>query len=298
MNRYDLVFAGYLGTYTVVPFRQPSFVGSGGPVVFSAVAAARVRRGIGMVTKASESEAHIVELIKEDHIHVFVQHRQTPRYRAVFPSANVDERQVFLLRGAENFVIDDMPPIEPCLVHLAGWHLREFSIEFMQALRERGFRLSVDLQGFMWEADHETGAFEIVDIPEKMQIFGIADFVKLDSVEAKVLTGTDVLQDQADMLEDWGSPETIITRSDGALVKSKGITTFAKFTNKKSVGRMGRGDTLMGSYLARRLDHSIEASLQFAAALTSIKLESPGPFGGCLDDVIARMRNTSLSNNR
>jgi len=52
---------------------------------------------------------------------------------------------------------------------------------------------------------------------------------------------------------------------------------------------MGRGDTCMGAYLARRLDHSVEDSLRFAAALTSIKLESSGPFRGSLDDVIQRM---------
>jgi sugar/nucleoside kinase (ribokinase family) len=55
---------------------------------------------------------------------------------------------------------------------------------------------------------------------------------------------------------------------------------------------MGRGDTVMGSYLARRLDHSVENSLRFAVALASIKMESTGPFTGSLDDVIERMNNT------
>ena len=52
---------------------------------------------------------------------------------------------------------------------------------------------------------------------------------------------------------------------------------------------MGRGDTFFGAYLARRLDHSVEDSLRFAAALTSIKMESTGPFSGSLEDVIERM---------
>ena len=51
----------------------------------------------------------------------------------------------------------------------------------------------------------------------------------------------------------------------------------------------------MGSHLARRLDHSVEGSLRFAAALTSIKLESVGLFRGSLDDVIARMDRPFLS---
>jgi len=44
----------------------------------------------------------------------------------------------------------------------------------------------------------------------------MADFVKLDAMEALTLTGADVLQDQADILEGWGSSEAVITSSEGA----------------------------------------------------------------------------------
>jgi sugar/nucleoside kinase (ribokinase family) len=108
-------------------------------------------------------------------------------------------------------------------------------------------------------------------------------------MEAQTLTGADVLQDQADMLEEWGSSETIITSSAGVLARRKGKSTFVKFTHRITLGRMGRGDTVMGSYLARRLDHGVEDSLKFAAALASIKMESPGPFRGTLEDVLGRM---------
>jgi sugar/nucleoside kinase (ribokinase family) len=59
---------------------------------------------------------------------------------------------------------------------------------------------------------------------------------------------------------------------------------------RSNEGRTGRGDTTFGAYLARRLDHSIEESLRFAAAVVSIKMESPGPFRGSIEDVLARMR--------
>jgi hypothetical protein len=41
--------------------------------------------------------------------------------------------------------------------------------------------------------------------------------------------------------------------------------------------------------MARRLDHDVEESLRFAAALVSIKMETSGPFGGTLADVLERM---------
>jgi sugar/nucleoside kinase (ribokinase family) len=145
------------------------------------------------------------------------------------------------------------------------------------------------MQNFMLK-DDGTGAVHLRDVPEKKEIVSMTDFLKLDYAEGKMATGVDDLQAQADILEEWGSPEMIITSSEGILARSEGRTAFAKFTNRSNEGRMGRGDTVVGSYLARRLDYSIEDSLRFAAALTSIKLESSGPFKGSLEEVFARIQ--------
>lgn len=289
MDIFDIAFIGYLGTYTIVPFTGPPVVESGGPVFYCSMTASRLARRVVTVTRVSDGEAHLIDVLNRSGITLLAQHRQTPRYRAVFATENVDERQVFLERRAATFEIDDMPALKPCLIHLAGWHIREFSLEFIRKLKERGFRVSVDMQGFVFETEPETGYVYPQDIPEKKEIVSAVDFVKLDATEGKVLTGTETPRDQAKMLEDWGSKETVITYSEGALVRSEGKTTLAKFTNRTSRGRMGRGDTVMGAYLAQRLHHSVEDSLRFAAALTSIKLEYPGPFKGSISDVVAKM---------
>jgi len=117
----------------------------------------------------------------------------------------------------------------------------------------------------------------------------IVDFVKLDVVEASILTGTENISEASAICESWGSRETLITRSDGVLVRSMGIDYFESFSNISSAGRTGRGDTTFGAYLARRLDHSIGESVRFAASLASIKMETPGPFTGTLEDVIKRI---------
>jgi hypothetical protein len=53
------------------------------------------------------------------------------------------------------------------------------------------------------------------------------------------------------MIINW-TRVSIITFSAGALARSKGKSTFVKITHRITLGRMGRGDTVMGSYLARR----------------------------------------------
>ena len=281
-----------MGTGTIVPFEGSPFVQPGSPLLFAAIAASRPGKRIAAVTRISESEEYLLEPLKTAGIDLFVQPGETYLSRIVFPTANVDQRQGFFIKVGEPFVMSDIPPFEPCLVHLCCLGLHESQLDLMRALKARGFHLSVDMQSFVLQADNETGAVQLKDVPEKKEILGMADFVKLDAMEAQTLTGTEILQDQAAMLENWGSPETIITSSEGALARSKGKTTFVKFTNRSTLGRMGRGDTVMGSYLARRLDHSVEDSLRFAAALASIKMESAGPFMGSLDDVIERMNNT------
>jgi sugar/nucleoside kinase (ribokinase family) len=294
MNRYDIIFIGQMGKYTIVPFEGSPFIERGGPVLFASIAASCPGKRIAAVTRISESEEYLLEPVKAAGIDLFVQPGGITEGRIVFPTGNVDERQIFRTKVGEPFAISDIPPFEPCLIHLCCIGVREFQLDLLRALKARGFRLSVDMQGFVLQADDETGAIHLKDVPEKKEILSMAHFVKLDAVEAQTLTGADVLQDQAHMLEDWGSSETIITSSEGVLARSKGKTTFAKFTNRSTRSRMGRGDTVMGSYLARRLDHSVEDSLRFAAAMASIKMESAGPFRGSLDDVIERMDKSFL----
>ena len=289
MKRYDIVLIGQLGTGTIVPFEGSPFVERGSPVIFAAIAASCLGKRIATVTRTSESEEYLLEPLKTAGVDLFVRRGEIAQYRVVFPTANVDQRQAFIIKGGEHFVVGDVPPFEPCLIHLCCMGVREFQLDLMRALKTRGFRLSVDMQGFVLQPDDKTGAVHLKDVPEKKEILSMVNFVKLDVMEAKALTGTDVPQDAAGILEDWGSSETIITSSEGALARSAGKTTFVKFTNRSTKGRMGRGDTVIGSYLSRRLDHSVEDSLRFATALASIKMESPGPFRGSLNDVIERM---------
>ena len=287
MNHYDIVFVGQMGMGTAVPFGGSPFDVLGSPVLFASTAASCLGKRIAVVTTISENDEYLLEPIRMAGIDLYIQPGETAQYRVVFPTENVDERQVFHVKGKSH--IDKIPSFKPCLVHFCCMGVREALLGLMRSIKASGFRLSVDMQGFILQADNETGAVRLEDFPEKKEILNMADFVKLDTVEAQTLTGADTLQNQAEILEDWGSTETIITSSEGALIRSNGVTMFANFTNRSTKGRMGRGDTVIGSYITRRLDHPVEDSLKFATALASIKMESVGPFSGSLKDVLERM---------
>jgi sugar/nucleoside kinase (ribokinase family) len=120
------------------------------------------------------------------------------------------------------------------------------------------------------------------------------DMVKLDIVEAKVLTGTDNLEQAALIVESWGCPEIVITQSKGVLARVNGINYYEKFSNNSVIGRTGRGDTTFAAYQAWRLNHDAAESLKFAAALVSIKMETYGPFKGTLEDVLVRIKEKHM----
>ena len=297
MNRYDIVFVGHMSLGTIVPFAGPPFVEEGSPLAYASIAASRLRKRVSGVTRISEGEHYLLEPMRAAGVDLFVRPGKIIRYRMVYPNANMDERHAIVENDAGHIVaIDGIPALDPRLVHFC-WigGARRSQLNLMRALKARGFRLSVDMQNFMFRAHGETGSVYREDVPDKKEIVSMADFIKLDATEAEILTGADDLRGQADILEGWGSSETLITCSEGALAQGNGKSASANFTNKSIQGRMGRGDTCMAAYLARRLDHSLEDSLRFAVAATSIKLESNGPFSGSVEDVVERM-NASNKN--
>ncbi len=278
MNRYDIVFLGQMGMGTVIPFEGSPFLVLGSPVLFAAVAASCLGKRIAVVTTISAGKEYLLGPMKTAGVDLFVQPGEIAEMRVVFPTANVDERQTFVINRGTSLSIDEIPSIKPCLVALCWLFFPEFQLDLMRALKARGFRLSVDMQSFVLQADHKTGAVHLKDVTEKKEILSMADFVKLDAMEARTLTGTEVLQDQAGILED--SSETIITSSEGVLVRNRGKTRLRDLLTRVLGVGWAEAILLWDRIWRRRLDHSVEDSLGFAVALTSIKMESSSPFAG------------------
>jgi sugar/nucleoside kinase (ribokinase family) len=290
MTGYDLLFVGHVTIDEIEAKEGSARSVPGGAPFFGAIAASRCGKKIAVVTRMAKEDDGYLALLRDAGIDIYVHTvPRTTHMRVVHPTANVDDRLMYQTQNAGFFSLEDLPPVEPCLAHLGALTDREFTMEFMRGLKERDFRLSIDMQNFVRQVDIETGVINFRDVPEKKDIVRIADMVKLDVVEAGILTGTSDLEQAAMIVEKWGCPEIIVTRSDGVLSRYKGETRFEKFSNRNSQGRTGRGDTTTGSYLVRRLDHDVEDSLKFAAALASIKMETPGPFRGTLEDVLKRM---------
>ena len=291
LDQYDIVFIGHVCFDEVIPYQGVPRTAPGSAVMCGAQAAARVGKKVAVITRMAPQDKNILEPMRQNGIELYViPAAETTFMKVVHTTADVDERQIYQLINAGFFSPADIPPVTARQVHLAGITDQEFDLDFIRALKEKGYRLSADMQSFVRQVYPATRCISFRDVPNKTEIVGLLDMVKLDIVEAKVLTGADDLERAASVFESWGCPEILITRAEGVLARVHGKTYYEKFSNQSTVGRTGRGDTTFAAYLARRMDHDVTESLKFAAALVSIKMETPGPFGGTLDEVLARMQ--------
>lgn len=291
MNTYDITFLGHMCFDEITPYQGETKIAPGSAVLCGAMAAARTCKKVAVVTKMAPDDAEILKPMEEQGIDTYLIPAEVTTYsKVIHPTANVDERRLILQKSAGLFKLEEIPGLPTQYLHFAGISDQEFNLDLIYGLKDRGYNLSVDMQSFVRQVDPVTGEIDFKDVPGKQAIIKQMGKVKLDVVEAKVLTGTDDLEKAAVVFEEWGCPETVITQAEGVLARAGGRTYYEKFSNRSVAGRTGRGDTTFAAYLSWRMDHDVAESLKFAAAMVSIKMETPGPFQGTLQDIFDRMK--------
>jgi sugar/nucleoside kinase (ribokinase family) len=291
-KKYDITFIGHMCYDEIIPFGGKPRVAPGSAVLCGAMVAARIGKKVAAVVKMAKKDEAILQPMKDVGVDTYlIPSEETSYNRVLHYSANVDERRMTLIKSAGLISIDNVPSLDSTCVHLAGISDTEFDMALMKGLKSRAYNsLSVDMQSFVRHINPVSHDHEFSDVADKKEIAAMMDKLKLDIVEARLLTGTEDLEKAAVIVESWGCPEVMITHSEGVLARVKGVTYYEKFSNSNVSGRTGRGDTTFSAYLSWRLNHDIRESLKFAAALVSIKMETPGPFKGTLDDVLVRLK--------
>jgi sugar/nucleoside kinase (ribokinase family) len=95
----------------------------------------------------------------------------------------------------------------------------------------------------------------------------------------------------------YGPREVVVTQSSGVTVYAGGQVDEASFSPRSLAGRTGRGDTCFAIYVGKRLSAPVEEACHFAAAVTTLKQEQPGPWRGTLDDVAATLAGSRSNPN-
>ncbi len=286
---YDIAMLGHVSKDVIVDHLGKETRLLGGAVVQSAAAASRAGARVLVVTKAAPEDLSAIERLGGEGVELIVAASlATTSILNVFRGADHELRDTSLISRAEPFVAADLPTdAKPAIIDLAGLFVGELPDSLIEELRGRG-RIAVDAQGLLRRAS-PAGAMLFSDWADKRRFLPFVEYFKADAAEARILTGLEDREEAARVLASWGAKEVMLTHNTEVIIYCAGKIHRAPFTPSNLSGRTGRGDTTFAAYLARRKDHEAGESVRFAAALCSIKMESPGPFSGSLDAVYERM---------
>ena len=283
-SAFDVVIIGNYTKDTIVSPSGTRYVDGGG-FNYGAHVAAMMGLKTAAVTRLSREDDRVVEALTRLGITVFPAY--TPHstdMRLFYPTTDVDRRVLSVTQTAGAFTPDQVERLESKAFLINSSIRGEVGMDVISVLRGKRTLLAADVQGFT-RIIGPDGVLQYGEWPEKEQVLSQIHILKTDAVEAKILTGEDDIRRAAKMLAGWGPREVVLTHRDGLLVLAEGQYHEAPFRPASLVGRSGRGDTCIASYVCRRLTHSALEATLWAAATTSLKMEAEGPLKRASADV-------------
>ncbi len=286
-ERYDMLAVGHV-THDLLRVRGIDTWFTGGAVYFASFVARRLGVRLLVVTRLAPRDFPLLDGMRREGVEIVVlPGRATTSIENVFETDDPDRRTVRLLAQGDPFRLEDIPEVEAGIYSLGGLFRGEIPDALIGALAARG-RVALDLQGVLRTS--EDGRFVWKDWADKRRWLPHVQYLKADALEAEVITGMTDRRESARLLHAWGACEVMISHACEVILYDGREICRAPFGPTELQARTGRGDTCFMAYLGRRqAGCGIEESLCFAAALTSLKMESPGPFTGSVAQVLERM---------
>ncbi len=258
---------------------------SGGGVYFGSIAAQRLGARVAVVTRLHADDFARLDELAQEGIQVFATSApETSGIENTYTSRDMERRVCKPLGFAGAFSLTDLPTVSARLYAIVPIIAGEVDLAMLHALAARG-PVALDIQGFVRVRVGDALIFR----PWQHIAEGLARVtcLKVDRAEAEALTGESDLARAAQRLSAYGPREIVLTENAGVTVYVEGKIYTAPFTPRALVGRTGRGDTCFASYLAKRLDASPAEACRWAGAVTTLKLEAPGPWRGAIADAQA-----------
>ena len=282
---YDIAFIGHYTKDTIVSAKGTRIV-DGGAFNYGSNVAARMGLKVAAITRLAKGDFHVVEKLKHLGVDVFAHiSPQSTCLRLEYPTSDVDERVIviYVTSSAGPFITTEVENIHARAIVVGASMRGEVSLKVIEELAKKKTILAADVQSFIRVNDN--GKLVPKEWPEKQSILSHLDILKTDAVEADMLTGTSNIRESAQKIANLGPCEIVITHRHGLLVYAEGQFYEESFFPKKLIGRSGRGDTCIASYVAKRLNASPQEATIWAAAVTSLKMEAEGPFQQTIKEV-------------
>jgi len=285
MTQFDVLAIGHV-TRDHNIIGDKAEVSPGGAVYYGGMTLLALGLRVMVITRLKEEDFGLLDGLKGAGAVVHaVAAPETSGIENFHPDPNSDKRICHLLGFAGPFQIVDILPVKARLYYIGTVVPGEVDLPFLKEIASRG-PLAVDAQGFLRKEVNKELIADRWD--QARDVLPLIHYLKVDNREAATVTGETDRYKAAKILRDWGAKEVVLTHQGGVMVQIGDEVVEAPFHPRSLAGRTGRGDTCFSSYFGRRLlGDSPAQAVRFAAALTTLKLEEPGPFRRSLDEVQA-----------
>ena len=257
----------------------------GGAVYYGSIALRHLGVGVAVVTRLHPDDFSLLNELQQEEVQVFaIPALETSGIENIYNSADMERRICKLIGFAGPYRTEDIPNLSARIYIAASIIAGEIDLALLKSLAIQG-PVALDIQGFV--RVRNNGELVFRQWPDMAEGLSHVTYLKVDRAEAELLTGQTDLQVAARQLAEYGPREVIVTQSSGVIVFAEGGIYQAPFTPRSLDGRTGRGDTCFATYLGKRLSASPQEACRYAAAVTTLKQEQPGPWKGSLSDVEA-----------
>jgi sugar/nucleoside kinase (ribokinase family) len=283
-KKYDIVFLGNYTKDTIITSTGTKYLDGGG-FNYGAHAAKMLGMSVAAVTRLNRDDQRVVDKLEKIGVDVYPFYTPSSTHMVLdYPTSDPDDRILSSPITAGSFTPDQFYDLEAKAFLMNGSIRGEIPFDVVEYLRKKNALLVGDLQGFI----RIVAAHNILvhaPWPEKEKFLALVDILKTDAVEAESLTGEGDIKKAAKILADMGPKEVVLTHRDGILVLANGKYLEAPFYSTSLIGRSGRGDTCIASYVAKRLTEPPEVAIKWSAATTSLKMEVEGPFLRSVEEI-------------
>lgn len=256
-------------------------VASGGGVFYGAIAAQRLGAPTAVYTKCARDDQPLFQELSDAGVEVsFLPTRASTSIRNVYPSDNPDERTSAILSKSDPVTAAELEAVDAGILHINPLWLGLFPPELIPLARKRAKVLGGDAQGFLRQVQPD-GQMKNCDWADKARWLPHFDVFKVDSKEAKILTGLDDKREAARQIHGWGAKLVLLTHQGGVMVHDGKEFYESPWLGFTLEGRTGRGDTCTASFLvALSQKKGLAEAAGFAAKITSEKMQYKGPYRG------------------
>lgn len=281
MRDYD-IFA--LGNVSIGILKTPAeeHEMTGGPILYTAWTAHQLGCSVGVLTKTSlKDKFRLKEFPIAEEDLFWRESSETTSNKVDYQTETMETRVLTNVGQADPYKIEEFPEFSAKLIQYCGLIAGEIDLEIIRFIAGKA-PIAIDVQGLMRKV-FPNGAIEYIDWDDKLDVLPLVSYLKADAAESAFLTdiGTEDHEGRvaaAKRFLEWGAKEVVISHHKELIAASESDVVYSPFKNRNLSGRTGRGDTSFTAYITERFTKNPADAIKFAAALTSMKIEIPGPF--------------------